>query len=386
MFTTAGILAAPGLVGLGVSVVREGRCSRVMFFVWSVVTLVATLRQNRFAYYAIVNVAVLGGAASYEILRWVGFWALESRGGWKRWWVGGVGTLGLAGIVFYPHLPEAVAVGRRSEGIPASWREALAWMRRETPEPFGDAGYYLVDYGNDVARLKKPAYSVLSWWDYGYWIIHGGRRVPAANPTQAGAGEVAPFFVSQSEDEAISIARGLGANYVVVDCLLPKWLATGAKEVTGKVDTIVRWAGGDPEAYAETYYLRKEDGALSPVVLYDPAYYRCMLTRLLIFQGRKVTARDTSHVVTFSRGRDGAGRDIKVIEGLELFPTFAQARRFAEGSERGDRRVVGVNPMVTCVSLEKVKRFRSVFRSSRIVARGGSRAIPYVEVFEVVRP
>ena len=42
------------------------------------------------------------------------------------------------------------------------------------------------DYGPDY-RYPTSAYSVMAWWDYGYWIVDVARRIPVTNPTQANA-------------------------------------------------------------------------------------------------------------------------------------------------------------------------------------------------------
>ena len=40
----------------------------------------------------------------------------------------------------------------------------------------------------DTATTNPPAaFSVMNWWDQGYWIMQTGRRVPVSNPTQSGA-------------------------------------------------------------------------------------------------------------------------------------------------------------------------------------------------------
>lgn len=76
------------------------------------------------------------------------------------------------------------------------WREAMKWLREDTPE-------------NAV---------IASWWDYGYWItVLGNRTSLADNATinQTRIAQIALAFMS-GEKEAYKILKELHANYVLI--------------------------------------------------------------------------------------------------------------------------------------------------------------------------
>ncbi len=92
------------------------------------------------------------------------------------------------------------SVGFRSEI--SDWREALNWMRENTPayQPGG-----------------KPTI-IMAWWDYGYWItVMANRTTLSDNATFNGTriALIAKAFMS-SENDALKIIHQLKADYVVV--------------------------------------------------------------------------------------------------------------------------------------------------------------------------
>jgi hypothetical protein len=92
--------------------------------------------------------------------------------------------------------PPAIATASVSEGPDSEWIRAMTWLRQSTPPPFASGDPYL-DTPRSL-RGQRSAWGVLAWWDYGYWIIEIGHRVPTANGTQAGAVDTARMFLRSS--------------------------------------------------------------------------------------------------------------------------------------------------------------------------------------------
>jgi len=86
------------------------------------------------------------------------------------------------------------------------WFNALNWLREETPQ----TSHYF-------SPQIKPEYSVLSWWDYGNWIVFVSKRPVVANNFQAGADDAAKFFVASDEKVAFEIAKKRGVRYIITD-------------------------------------------------------------------------------------------------------------------------------------------------------------------------
>jgi oligosaccharyl transferase (archaeosortase A-associated) len=283
-FTTSFFISFIALAMLAFATVKARSADRTLFLVWSIIMLMAVLGQRRFGYYYVINAALLTGYFSWKMLDLAGLSKLRSlpreaattvrefrkkrkktrerpragtfrqpRGPWLR-----VVAVGIAifFLVFYPNIGGA----RRLAAMPNFvidewWYTSLTWLRENSPEPFGDAGYYYELYPSR-AEFEYPdsAYGVMSWWDYGYFITQIGRRLPNANPTQARAREAGRYFTAQDEASANEQLDALDSRYVVIDYTMP----------TGKFYAMVEWAGLNRTEFFEVYYQRGEDGSLSP--------------------------------------------------------------------------------------------------------------------------
>ncbi|WP_290597293.1 MULTISPECIES: STT3 domain-containing protein [unclassified Archaeoglobus] len=129
----------------------------------------------------------------------------------------------------------AVIISIKPYEMSEDWYNALRWIDEDT-EP---TSYYLhPDKG-------KPEYSVLSWWDYGNWIVFVAKRPVVCNNFQAGAVDAAKFFTAQSEGEAMKIIKKRGVRYVITDEEMNFKNESGI--YTGKFEAIMSIAGFSPE-------------------------------------------------------------------------------------------------------------------------------------------
>ena len=150
-----------------------------------------------------------------------------------------------------------------------------------TPEPFGDPAFFYARYNRQQYgpgyRYPPDAYSVMAWWDYGYWIEDLARRIPVTNPAQMNAEVAADFFLSQSEKEATSLLETWRTRYVVVDERLLLWSPTGrlyARRLFGHSSN-TRMTHRRDEYFMMAYEPNAE-GKPEPKVFYLPAYYRSL--------------------------------------------------------------------------------------------------------------
>ncbi len=118
-------------------------------------------------------------------------------------------------------------------------------MRYNTPDPGLD--YYAIyeQPENSTYPYPETAYGVMSWWDYGHIITYYGRRIPNANPFQAGIGggpDHAPgastFLIAPTEEGANEVLEKLGINgkpgarYVVSNAYMAYAIQPGLRAFT----------------------------------------------------------------------------------------------------------------------------------------------------------
>ena len=355
----------------------------------------ATLGQNRFGYYLAVNLALLTG--------WAGsltFASASSSGSgpavprparrrqeatpaapFRRWWQAGA-VAAFLGVAVAPNLARAVAIASTDLGLPHGWHVSLDWLRRNTPEPFADPDYYFARY--TPRQTARPAYTIMSWWDYGYEIIRVARRVPSSNPTQAGAGMAARFFTATSETEANAILDARSSRYVLVDGELPLLPRTARDHFHGKFQNLTEWAAKPASQFYEVMLVTTPRGERTRLILFYPDYYRTMAVRLYVFGGQAATPKDSTWVVTYAdHERPDGKREREVVETARFATYEAAAAHLAKpGASR--RVLVSPNPRLPCVPVEALTTFRLLHDSPDTDAR--LTQLPSVRIFESLRP
>jgi len=236
-FGTAGYLSFLALVYLTYkAATTKNTQEKTFLIVWSFMMIWAMLQQNRFAYYYSVNAAILGAYLGITILDLTGWRSLgadfSSRvrsaadlpdfatKSIKLWHILGIVLVAL--LLIYPSYTLAMEQSRGTGGPGGQWLEALEWMRYNTPDPGIDYyGIYEAPPKGELFQYPDTAYGVMSWWDYGHWIEIIGRRIPNANPFQAGIGGrhqsldeenkpgASTFFTAPSEEAATAILKAI---------------------------------------------------------------------------------------------------------------------------------------------------------------------------------
>ncbi len=404
------------LIALGLLIwraVKQGNAERNLFLVWSVVVLLATLGQRRFAYYLAVNVAVLTGYFSWQFLQLIALatdW-LSARSHLGDLGQGMIRALDIAAkevvattrhrvkhqndyyplkyalmtlaiiivflFVFVYDATSAVAVARQPRFAPSDgWYRALDWMRENTPEPLSDpAAYYRLyeppPLGEDF-QYPDSAYGVTSWWDYGYWITRIAHRLPSVNPSQdpAAIRKIAHLFLSPEEAPTREIMKELDSSYIILD----------TQTTTTKFWAIASWADREPTEFIGRYYLPVEN-ELVALDLFHPEYYQSLCVRLYNFNGKAVTPEVTSVICYEEKVRQG--RKYKQITDVETFTSYDEARKYVERNESTTNcTIVGVNPFITPVPLEAVENYQLVYASDVYVMQPDVGAVPQVKIFE----
>jgi dolichyl-diphosphooligosaccharide--protein glycosyltransferase len=353
------VLASAGAVLLAWRARRGGRPVAALLLVWLAGVLAVTVGQVRFAYYLPVPVAVLAALA------------LSRLAATRRAMAAAV-----AAFLVVHSLVLSIRQMGIDRGPPDAWVEVLQWMRHSTPEPFADPAAYDARY--DRERSPRSAYGVLAWWDFGYWITRVARRVPVTNPTQRGAQGVAAFLLAQDESSAERIAGPLGVGYVIVDRSLPvERPRAGGVGSEGMFPALAAWSGEPEDRFFELYDYPQPDGTHREVYLFYPEYYRAMAVRLFAFGGRAVPEA-RYHVVTWEAAeRAGAAR--KRIVDLVSYARYRDAANAVVLAPAANRRLVGIDPLESCVPLEPLTGYALVHASSqREPTHGG---VPAVQVY-----
>jgi oligosaccharyl transferase (archaeosortase A-associated) len=398
-FTTSFFLCFISLGILIYLIIKRGETDKTLFVVWSLVMLAATLAMRRFAYYFVVNVALLAAYLSWLILEFSGFRKkvaesaeglretkkqakLKRRGGPRpaaSWVNRGLGIIVVFFLVLFPNI--GVAINTVSNPIFApsdAWCESLSWMRDNTPDPFGNPDFYYDLYEppppGESYNYPQTAYGVTAWWDYGYWITRIGHRIPTSNPSSGYRGE-SLIFVAQDEASANAILDGWGSKYVLVDNAIAMPM--------GKFHALATLSGSSTEKFFDIYYQR-QDNMLEPVILFYPEYYHSLVIRLYNFDGSQVIPK-SSPVISYEEKVTRDGRPYKEITSLTAFSSYEKAEAYVASQKSGNYRIVNSDPFASPVPLPALEHYKLVYSSkgSKTMLNGG--LISEVKIFEYVR-
>jgi asparagine N-glycosylation enzyme membrane subunit Stt3 len=395
-FTTSFFISFISFAMLIYVAIKEKSADTTLFLVWSIIVLIAALTQRRFGYYYAVNAALLTGYFSWKMLDIAGLSKLlakskeevvgavkkfkkkkkkvrekakpktfmQPRVAWVRVIVVGIVIFLL---VFFPNIglwrgqptkigdglyigytrPLAESPSLMDEG----WYSSLLWLKDNSPEPFGDPEFYYELYppANEF-KYPETAYGVMSWWDYGYYIMQIAHRIPNANPGQANADKAGQFFTAQNESSANELADKMGTKYVMIDYAM----ATPAKFYA-----MVDWAGGNLSKFYEIYYIPTEQGGQWSYLFY-PAYYNSTVVRLYNFDGKAVNATQTA-VISYEEMVASDGTKYKQITSGQYFPSYEDAQAYVANQTSGNYRIVGVDPFTSPVPLEELNSYEFLY-------------------------
>jgi oligosaccharyl transferase (archaeosortase A-associated) len=415
-FTTSFFISFISLAVLVYLVVKERSADKTLFLVWSIMMLIAVLSQRRFGYYYAINAALLTGYLSWKMLDMAGLRKLltkpkeavraikkfkkkqkkarekakpktfmQPRGAWINVIVVAIIIFFL---VFFPNIglwkdtPTSIGDGlyigytrplaEQSSLMNAGWYTSLLWLKDNSPEPFGDPNFYYALYPpKDEFEYPETAYAVMSWWDYGYFIMQIAHRIPNANPGQAHAVEAGQFFTAQNETSANMLADELRSKYVMID----------SDMATGKFYAMAEWAGKNVSDFQEVYYVSTQQGGQWATLFY-PAYYQSIVARLYNFDGKAVTpATNSSIVISYQENVTSDGQKYKEITGWQPFSSYEDAQAYIASQTSGNYRIVGYNPLSSPVPLEEVKSYKLVHQSEATTTMG-DQTVPSVKIFE----
>ena len=210
-----------------------------------------------------------------------------------------LGVLIVVAVLLLPSISVTTSYARTASGvISPDWAESLQWMSANTP---ATSNY-------NVTSDQIPAYGVLSWWDYGNWIIFLGHRPAVANNFQTGVSDAAQFFVSQNESNASSIVLKDNVKYVMTDYEMAGY--------NDKFQAIALLSGQGVDTFVTTQAQLDQNGQVTQQLVPTDAYYNTMVVRLQYEDGSGLSHYRLIHESPNSVGTIGA-TEIKAVKTFE---------------------------------------------------------------------
>ncbi len=206
-----------------------------------------------------------------------------------------VSALVITGIIFIPCIGIVAGFSKQAVLIDEEWQDSLQWLETSTPA----TSYY-------SEPSKTPEYGVLSWWDYGNWIVYLGKRPAVSNNFQTGVEDSALFFTAGSEEQAKSILDKLNVKYVITD----------SKMIEGKFRYIAGLAGKNVEDYYEIRKVKSGTGYQTTAIIKEE-FTSIELYKLHRLDGASLGNLRLVHESarsTADENKAGEGNTVKIFE------------------------------------------------------------------------
>lgn len=298
-----------GILVLFRRLVRDFSPHYLVVFLWSLLIITSTIMHVRYEYYAAVPISLLSGL----FLAWIiGLnnhqqktltkkKTVPSSSLHKKIQYGIVIVVLLVVAILSIQTTTKVAQQDLSViSIDDDWIDALSWFSVHSPDPGVN---YTTIYNEETFVYPDNSYGVLSWWDYGHWIMFLSKRIPITNPFQKSADHVATFFTRTTEPDGEFYANMYGGRYVI----------TNYRTATSVFSGVVEWADPGPQKveYQKILYLEKSPGVFQPIIHLSQPFYDSMLVRLHFFDGSYTPGQGGLYVE--SKTMTTSGGDIPVI-------------------------------------------------------------------------
>ena len=271
------------------------RATHTVLATWGAVTVFLALSQRLNVYYA----APLVAFGFVELLAWTRR-RLLTRGG------PGVATLPIAGaatvgaLLLLPMAPGLLQELRAIRVPGSDLFDTFDWMKQSLPRAVDAYDPRLMQTPPGPAALSAAS-SVLAPWSLGHLILYNAEQPVVANNFGYGFLDSIRFFLAESPEEALAIARRRHVRWVLVTDLVPR------------LNDYAAYVGRPP-------YLQPGPSGTVPT----PAYFRTMQSRLYDFDagGASIPGQDLPPLSRFRlvyRSRSAISRGGKWLARWKVF-------------------------------------------------------------------
>lgn len=409
------VLMLAGFAVLLVKMKREVRADYLFIFIWALTILYATIQHVRYEYYLAVPVVVLSALSAGWVLgkipavrsfnraldgdedpvpretqqavakekKGTGHKAkpaTSSQSGVSPGIAFGALVMVLLSVLFFS-LSLIGELGAPPIMMDQDWKSSLEWFGTNTPDPGVN---YLKVYEKNGFTYPNGSYGVMSWWDYGHQITYISKRIPNANPFQAGvAGPygAASFFLAQDEGTVSQIADHQGTRYVITDTAMDTakfwamstWFNSSVGVAPYQQIMLIPNAGNPAQSQVGQVNLGP--------------YFGTIISRLHNYDGSMAEPKMVNYIEYRDAGIEGYPYPI-IEEGEAMLPQEAKARveAFNRNPTPGmHATVISVDNFEPTESLPALKHFRLIHESPGTGIKTASREMKNVKIFEYVK-
>nr|WP_292370582.1 oligosaccharyl transferase, archaeosortase A system-associated [Methanoregula sp. UBA64] len=392
---------------------KENRPHDTFVLVWSAVVLYSTCQHVRYEYYLAINIALLSALCIGFVLElgWKDLLSLargtapaaasedvadEKKGKKQKkspkkspavtstQYIVVALIAVLAGIgCLFVYTSVTYSYTNASSGalmMNSDWRDSLVWMENNTPQT--GVGYLTV-YDKKSFTYPNSSYGVMSWWDYGHMITYIAKRIPNANPFQAGVvgpDGSAAYFMATNESTADAILDHDGTRYIITDVEMD----------SGKFWAMATWYNSTAAAapYQMTVLVPDQTGTgYQSALLNTDLYYNTMISRLHNFDGSMTAASAAYYVEYADESVSHVSYPVLTnAEAMNVTAAAAKAAQYNKNAPAGYHAAVLSSSLILPVTdVPALQHYRLVYESPTNVFTSNKNDLKYVKIFEYVK-
>jgi oligosaccharyl transferase (archaeosortase A-associated) len=281
LLSIAGIAAALIMIRQSDAAKKPGQ---LLLLVWAALTLLLTIGQARFLYISTISMGVMISVLFFFLQDLIEKKMTGSDQKTPRW----VAPILLL-VLIMPVMADTISFAASTPPVVAGdWYQSLSWLKENSNVT-----------SNFDDPVKAGEYSIMSWWDYGNWILYISQRPVVANNFQAGVVDAAKFFLSESEDEATALLDLRGSRYVIADYSL----------IYGKLPAMTLWVNENVSSYMKMNEYGSQIEAIPTQRLFNTT-----LARLYFFDGAATGRFRLIHESSTFLGDSPAKSQVKIFE------------------------------------------------------------------------
>lgn len=260
------------------------RSGRLLLLVWAVCAILLTIGQSRFLYLSTISMGVVISILFFSVLDAAKKIFAKRQQNVPKWLAPAILLL-----LVLPTMTDTISFAESTPPtVSGDWYQSLIWLK---------------DNSNTTSFYDNPSqngeYSVMSWWDYGNWVVYLTQRSVVANNFQAGVGDAAKFYLSDSEENATAVLDARGSRYILTDYNL----------IYGKLPSLTTWANEDLGSYMEIQDYGSEIAAVPTQRLFNTT-----LARLYLFDGAGTGRFRLIYESPTFLGESPAKSEVKIFE------------------------------------------------------------------------
>lgn len=278
-------------------------------------------------------------------------------------------------IITILSIPVSIEAGNRETlagSITYEWLEPLNWLKSYTQ--VSEIDYYGI-FKKDGYIYPENTSTVLSWWVYGHWILALSQKPVISSPFETNTGEIAKYFLEESENDAESIADFYHGKYII----------TTNELLFDHFPTIYKWI--TPDSEIDPYYFpfyspsKNSPRKLTPIFGFKPSFFNTTLVKLHVNDG-SFTPSNGSVLISYQPTKI-EGEELAIIKNMILVNRSQTEKILSDNTKNVE--IISLKYDAPIHDTPSLSHYRLIYESNETRTFPGNVTLSNIKIFERVK-